>query len=145
MAETTLDLRHLPKAEAYAQLDAHVRAVLAGVDDPVTAMATVSCLVHHAFGHLWTGFYRVVATYGFMESPDVPEVMRFLNARGIRARPAEISYYLGRERLLPTGSSKMARWRKAIFIVLSRNARSATEFFNIPPNRVVELGTQIEF
>ena len=60
MAETTLDLRHLPKAEAYAQLDAHVRAVLAGVDDPVTAMATVSCLVHHAVGHLWTGFYRVV-------------------------------------------------------------------------------------
>ncbi len=60
MAETTLDLRHLPKPEAYAQLDAHVRAVLEGVDDPVTAMATVSCLVHHAFGHLWTGFYRVV-------------------------------------------------------------------------------------
>ena len=60
MAETTLDLRHLPKPEAYAQLDAHVRQVLAGVDDPVTGMATVSCLVHHAFGHLWTGFYRVV-------------------------------------------------------------------------------------
>ena len=60
MAETTLDLRHLPKPEAYAQLDAHVRAVLAGVHDPVTGMATVSCLVHHAFGHLWTGFYRVV-------------------------------------------------------------------------------------
>ena len=60
MAETTLDLRAVPKAEAYAQLDAHVRAVLDGVDDPVTAMATVSCLVHHAFGHLWTGFYRVV-------------------------------------------------------------------------------------
>ena len=60
MAETTPDLRHLPKPEAYAQLDAHVRLVLAGVDDPVTGMATVSCLVHHAFGHLWTGFYRVV-------------------------------------------------------------------------------------
>src|SRR4028118_250420 len=60
MAETTLDLRHLSKAEAYAQLDAHVRAVLPGVDDPVTAMATVSCLVHHPFAHLWTGFYRVV-------------------------------------------------------------------------------------
>lgn len=60
MAETTLDLRHLPKPDAYAQLDTHVRAVLAGVDDPVTGMATVSCLVHHAFGHLWTGFYRVV-------------------------------------------------------------------------------------
>ena len=60
MAEITLDLHALPKPEAYAQLDAHVRAVLDGVDDPVTAMATVSCLVHHAFGHLWTGFYRVV-------------------------------------------------------------------------------------
>lgn len=60
MAETTLDLRHLPKPDAYAQLDAQLRLVLAGVDDPVTGMATVSCLVHHAFGHLWTGFYRVV-------------------------------------------------------------------------------------
>jgi KUP system potassium uptake protein len=94
---------------------------------------------------LGQGFYRVVATYGFMESPDIPEIMRFLNAHGIRARPNETSYYLGRERLLPTGNSPMATWRKKIFVVLSRNARSATEFFNIPPNRVVELGTQIEF
>lgn len=60
MADVTLDLGHLPKPEAYAQLDAHARAVLAGVDDAVAGMATVSCLVHHAFGHLWTGFYRVV-------------------------------------------------------------------------------------
>jgi L-methionine (R)-S-oxide reductase len=60
MAEETLDLRHLPKPDAYAQLAEQVDAVLAGIDDPVAAMATVSCLVHHAFGHLWTGFYRVV-------------------------------------------------------------------------------------
>ena len=60
MAEETLDLRHLPKREAYAQLADHVAAVLAGIDDEVATMATVSCLVHHAFGHLWTGFYRVV-------------------------------------------------------------------------------------
>lgn len=60
MAETTLDLRGLPKAEAWRQLEQHVRAVLDGVDDDVCAMATISCLVHHAFGHLWTGFYRVV-------------------------------------------------------------------------------------
>jgi L-methionine (R)-S-oxide reductase len=60
MAEETLDLRSLPKGEAYAQLADHVDAVLAGIDDPVATMATVSCLVHHAFGHLWTGFYRVV-------------------------------------------------------------------------------------
>jgi L-methionine (R)-S-oxide reductase len=60
MAEETLDLRHLPKPEAYAQLTSHVNAVLEGIRDPIAGMATVSALVHHAFGHLWTGFYRVV-------------------------------------------------------------------------------------
>lgn len=60
MAEVTLDLRGQPKAEAYAQLTEHVEAVLEGIHDDVAAMATMSCLLHHAFGHLWTGFYRVV-------------------------------------------------------------------------------------
>jgi L-methionine (R)-S-oxide reductase len=60
MAETTLDLRALPRAEAYAELLPHVDLVLEGIDDPIAAMATMSCLLHHAFGHLWTGFYRVV-------------------------------------------------------------------------------------
>jgi L-methionine (R)-S-oxide reductase len=60
MAEITFDLRELPKAEAYDQLQLHLSSVLDGVDDEIAAMATVSCLVHHAFGRLWTGFYRVV-------------------------------------------------------------------------------------
>jgi L-methionine (R)-S-oxide reductase len=60
VADITLDLRTLPKADAYDQLQTHVASVLAGIDDDVAAMATISCLVHHAFGHLWTGFYRVV-------------------------------------------------------------------------------------
>ena len=60
MAEITLDLRALPKAEAYEQLQQHCDAVLAGVHDEIAEMATLSCLLHHAFGHLWTGFYRVV-------------------------------------------------------------------------------------
>ena len=60
MAEITLDLRALPKAEAYDQLQQHCDAVLAGVHDEIAEMATMSCLLHHAFGHLWTGFYRVV-------------------------------------------------------------------------------------
>jgi L-methionine (R)-S-oxide reductase len=60
MAEETLDLRGVPKPDAYRQLDGHIRAVLAGIRDDVAAMATISALVHHAFGHLWTGFYRVV-------------------------------------------------------------------------------------
>ncbi|QSQ26907.1 GAF domain-containing protein [Pyxidicoccus parkwayensis] len=60
MAEVTLDLRGMPKAEAYAELKQHVLAVLEGIDDDITGMSTMSCLLHHAFGHLWTGFYRVV-------------------------------------------------------------------------------------
>ncbi|HEU5174479.1 MAG TPA: GAF domain-containing protein [Gemmatimonadaceae bacterium] len=60
MSEITLDVRHLPKAEAYAELERHMASVLAGVDDEIAVMATLSCLLHHGFGHLWTGFYRVV-------------------------------------------------------------------------------------
>jgi len=60
MSETTLDLRSVPKPEAYRQLEQHTRAVLDGITDEITAMSTIACLVHHAFGHLWTGFYRVV-------------------------------------------------------------------------------------
>ena len=60
MAETIPDLRNVPKGRAYAELKGHCDAILEGVDDDVTAMATIAALVHHAFGHLWTGFYRVV-------------------------------------------------------------------------------------
>jgi len=91
------------------------------------------------------GFFRVTATYGFMETPNVPRILAMSERYGIRARPADTSYYLGRERLLPTGPSRLPRWRKKLFGFMSRNARSATEFFGIPPNRVVELGAQIEF
>ncbi|AHG89965.1 Low affinity potassium transport system protein kup [Gemmatirosa kalamazoonensis] len=94
---------------------------------------------------LGQGFWRVLATYGFMEQPNVPDIMKFLNARGVRTRPGDTSFFLGRERLIATGKSRMARWRKKIFALMSRNALSATEFFSIPPNRVVELGAQIEF
>jgi L-methionine (R)-S-oxide reductase len=60
MAESTVDVRELSKPDGYAQLSAQLASLLDGVDDAVTAMATVSCVVHHGFGHLWTGFYRVV-------------------------------------------------------------------------------------
>jgi len=59
MAETTIDLRGVPLAEAYDELRSQTDAVLEGIDDPVAAMATISALIHNAFGHLWTGFYRV--------------------------------------------------------------------------------------
>jgi len=87
----------------------------------------------------------VLVHTGFMETPNVPEILGLCADRGIRARPMETSYYLGREMLLPTGSSRMAGWRKRLFIVMSRNAQSAARFFGLPSNRVVELGAQIEF
>jgi KUP system potassium uptake protein len=91
-------------------------------------------------------FVRVVARYGFMEKPNVPEVLEYCEESGIaHLKPHEVSFFLGRERLIPIGSSRMARWRKKLFAIMSRNAQGATEFFQIPPNRVVELGAQIEF
>src|SRR3982751_903009 len=91
------------------------------------------------------GFYQLTGRYGFMESPDIPGLLAALNGRGVTVKPLETSFYLGRETLLPTGNSRMAHWRKKLFIVMARNAQSATAFFNLPPNRVVELGAQIQF
>jgi KUP system potassium uptake protein len=91
------------------------------------------------------GFYRAKAFYGFMETPSADEIAALCTKAGVKAKYMDTTYYLGRERLLPIGPSKMAKWRKKLFAYLARNARSATEFFGIPPNRVVELGAQIEF
>ena len=60
MAEVSLDLRALPKHRAYAELESHLDGVLAGIDDEIAVLSTVTALLHHGFGHLWTGFYRVV-------------------------------------------------------------------------------------
>lgn len=91
------------------------------------------------------GFYRVHATYGFMESPVVAEVIAGCAPFGLTTRPMDTTFYLGRDRLLATGHSPMAAWRKRLYILMARNARSASEFFGLPPNRVVELGAQVEF
>jgi KUP system potassium uptake protein len=92
------------------------------------------------------GFWAVTAHYGFMESPDVSDILSRCRAKGLSTHTADTSYYLGREALMPKrGLPGMAYWRKHLFRFLSRNARSATDFFAIPPNRVVELGQQIEF
>jgi KUP system potassium uptake protein len=94
---------------------------------------------------LGEGFYRVIARYGFMQQPNVPSIFPQCAPLGVKLRPADTSYFLGREQLIPTGRSKMSRWRKKLFVIMSRNAQSATQFFGLPPNRVVELGAQIEF
>jgi KUP system potassium uptake protein len=94
---------------------------------------------------LGLGFYQVVARYGFMQSPNVPRIFVRCAELGLHVSQDETSYFLGRETLLTTGrASAMMRWRKSLFAFLSRNARPATAFFGIPPNRVVEMGMQVE-
>ncbi len=89
------------------------------------------------------GFYRVRARYGFMQTPHVPSVLFACKEQGLVIDLKHTSYYLGRETLLPTGRSKMSRWRKGLFAFISRNARPATAYFGLPPGRVVEFGMQI--
>jgi len=90
------------------------------------------------------GFWRVIAQFGFMETPNVPEVLRLAATEGLATFRGRTSYFLGRETFIATGRSRLPGWRRALFMFLARNARSPTEFFGIPPNQVVELGTQIE-
>lgn len=89
------------------------------------------------------GFFQVIAHYGFMQRPNVPEILAQCAEQGVPVG-ADVSYFLSRESLRLTGKSGMARWRKLLFAFLSRNAHSVTDFFAIPPGRVVELGMQVE-
>ena len=123
------------------------------------------------FRELGEGFCEVVANFGFMETPDVPSVLQSLTleygeGRQLRVEVMATTFYLGRETLIPIDRRRkgvripprtgfgadtapprpvMARWRKKLFIFMARNAQSATAFFGLPPNRVVELGAQIQF
>jgi len=93
---------------------------------------------------LGNGFYRVIAKVGFMQQPNVPRILARCEKFELVANPSDTTYYLGRQSLLTTGKTKIAKWRKMLFGFLAHNSRSPTSFFNLPPNRVVELGLQIE-
>jgi KUP system potassium uptake protein len=97
-----------------------------------------------AVEQLGAGFWRVRASYGFMQNPEMRDIMGSARTCGLVCSTGSTSYFLGREQLIPNGPSRMPHWRKKLFILMTRNARSATAFFGIPPGRVVELGTQIE-
>jgi KUP system potassium uptake protein len=96
-----------------------------------------------ALGH---DCWRVLVRYGFMDRPDVGHALELCGPAGLQLEPAEVSYFLSREKIVPSVAAKsaLARWRDRIFAAMARNAGSVTDFFNIPPNRVVELGTRVE-
>jgi len=94
--------------------------------------------------NLGQGFYSVVAHNGYMQRPSIPEIMKMVDIQGLEINLAETTFYLGRVTLLTHGDSKMAHWRKSLFAFMSRVAGSPTAYFNLPADRVVELGAQVQ-
>ncbi|HYG85157.1 MAG TPA: potassium transporter Kup [Azospirillum sp.] len=93
---------------------------------------------------LGKGFFRVVLHYGYMEQPHIPQALERCRKYGLHTDMMDTSFFLGRETLIPSKRSGLPGWREPLFILMSKTALSATEFFCIPPGRVVELGTQVE-
>jgi KUP system potassium uptake protein len=89
-------------------------------------------------------FYRVTARYGYMQSPNIFELLSELGKKGLKVDETELSFFLGRETILTTGKSGLYRFSKKLFVLLSRNATPARAFFGIPTDRVIEIGTQVE-
>jgi KUP system potassium uptake protein len=121
----------------------HETVVLLSIaSEPIPEVSSSARMTVTSLGR---GFFQIVAHYGFMETPNVPQLMRRAQDLGVPCLPERTSYYLGRETLLATGDTPMLPWRKVFFSFISRNSRSATHYFGIPPDRVVELGMQISF
>jgi KUP system potassium uptake protein len=93
---------------------------------------------------LGNGFYRIIVRYGFMEDPNIPEILKTINVPGLKLDLEHATFFLGRERLIATKEKGMALWREKLFAWMSRNSREATSFFCLPPDRVIEVGTQVE-
>lgn len=109
-----------------------------------TDVPTVAARERVKVEDLGQGFYQVVAYNGFMQRPNVPEIMNLASKLGLPIDEAETTYYLGRVSVFTTGDSRMMRWRKVLFAFMSRNAGTPAAYFGLPANRVVELGTQIQ-
>jgi KUP system potassium uptake protein len=88
-------------------------------------------------------FYRVTARYGFMQNPGVPDVLDRLEEKGLKLNLMSTTFFLSRETLIPSPKKGMAMWRERLFALMSRNSLRPTDFFRIPPNRVIELGMQV--
>ena len=87
--------------------------------------------------------HKVKVFFGFMDEPDLPEVLEWCAEQGLRLDMMDTSFFLGRETLVPTVGADMALWREKVFVAMYRNAGTVANYFNLPPNRVVELGSQV--
>ncbi len=96
------------------------------------------------FSTACTNLHRIVANYGFMQTPNIFEILDAAKKQGFQFQFEEITFFLGRETILPSRSPGMAIWREKIFALMLRNAQRATAFFQIPPDQVIEVGMQVE-
>jgi KUP system potassium uptake protein len=119
-------------------------------DRVVTLMVSTAAVPHVpaesrvTINHMGHGIWDVSVRYGFMEDPDVPEALAQARGLGLDIDLSDVTYFLGRETLLVTRQPGMAQWREQLFVLMSRNAQRAVTFFRLPPERVVELGVQVE-
>lgn len=94
---------------------------------------------------LYTNIYRLLATYGFMDNPNIPEILKQAQSSDLHVDLDDVTFFLGRETLLASDKrGGMALWREHLFSIMSRNAQPATTYFQIPPEQVIEIGTQVE-
>jgi KUP system potassium uptake protein len=115
--------------------------VLTVTTAPVPHMPDDERVTVQPMGH---GIYNAKVQYGFMEDPDVPEALLRVRELGVPIDPDDVTYFLGRETIVVSSRGGMAIWREKLFVLMARNAVRATAFFKLPPERVVELGVQVE-
>jgi KUP system potassium uptake protein len=90
------------------------------------------------------GFWQVSVNYGFKNTPDIPRALEMCNTHGLRIDTFQTSFFVSRETVVPTRGAGMAHWREKLFATMSRNAGSVVEFFKLPNNSVIELGTRVQ-
>jgi KUP system potassium uptake protein len=115
--------------------------VLTILSEEVPTIAKEERVTIQDLGH---NFFRVVARYGFVETPKIRHVFEACRAQGIDIHVEASTFVLGRETILASNFPGMAIWREKLFAVMSKNAQRPTAFFRIPPNQVIEVGIQVE-
>jgi KUP system potassium uptake protein len=119
----------------------HERVIITTVT--VTGTPFVSNAKRLTVEKLGKGFFLVKLNFGFFETPDIPAAMQQARAQGLSIEPDTTTYFVGRETLVAGHDAELKRWRVALYMWLASNAQSPTRYYHLPPNRVVELGTQV--
>jgi KUP system potassium uptake protein len=121
----------------------HEQVVLLTVEAKEVAHVTTG--EHLQIESLGEGVYRMTLSFGFMDEPHVPHALADLEVPGLNFDPRAIIYFIGRSSVIASNIPGMALWREKFFALLSRNAATASDYFSLPPQRVVEIGTRVEF